>query len=57
MFTNEELIGEKYERLKEYLRNELNIRESDIDTDVEIVIQAANRLLSRNRKYKLARAR
>ena len=42
VFTNEELIGEKYERLKKYLKNELHIRESDIDTDVEIVIQAAN---------------
>lgn len=42
VFTNEELIGEKYERLKKYLKDELHIRESDIDTDVEIVIQAAN---------------
>ena len=42
VFTNEELIGEKYERLKKYLKDKLHIRESDIDTDVEVVIQAAN---------------
>ena len=42
VFTNEELIGEKYERLRKYLKNNLHIRESDLDTDVEIVIQAAN---------------
>lgn len=45
VFINEELIGEKYERLKTYLKNNLHIRESDIETDVEIVVQAANRLL------------
>lgn len=42
VFKNEELIGEKYERLKKYLKKELKIRECDIETDVEIVIQAAN---------------
>jgi murein DD-endopeptidase MepM/ murein hydrolase activator NlpD len=42
VFTNEELIGEKYERLKQYLKNNLHIREDDIDTDVEVVIQAAS---------------
>lgn len=42
VFTNEELIGDKYERLKNYLKNNLHIRESDIDTDVQVVIQAAN---------------
>lgn len=42
VFTNEEIIGEKYERLKNYLKDKLRIRESDIDTDVEVVIQAAN---------------
>ena len=42
VFTNEELIGEKYERLKNYLKNNLHIRESDLDTDVQVVIQAAN---------------
>lgn len=42
IFRNEELISEKYERLKIYLEEELNIRESDIKTDVEIIIQAAN---------------
>lgn len=45
VFINEELIGEKYERLKKYLKEKLHVRESDIETDVEIVIQAANRLL------------
>ena len=42
VFVGEELIGEKYERLKKYLRQKLFVRESDIETDVEIVIQAAN---------------
>ena len=42
VFTNEELIGEKYERLKNYLKNNLHIRESDLDTDVQVVIQVAN---------------
>lgn len=42
VFVGEELIGEKYERLKKYLRTNLHIRESDIDTDVEVVINAAN---------------
>lgn len=42
VFDNEELIGDKYDRLKNYLRNTLHIRESDLDTDVQIVIQAAN---------------
>ena len=38
VFTNEELIGEKYERLRAYLKDKLRIREDDLDTD----IQAAN---------------
>lgn len=42
VFTNEELIGEKYERLRKYLKDNLHIKESDLDTDVEVVIQAAN---------------
>lgn len=42
VFINEELIGEKYERLKRYLKEKLHIRDSDIDTDVEIIIQAAH---------------
>lgn len=42
VFKNEELIGEKYERLKNYLKNNLHISESNLDTDIQIVIQAAN---------------
>lgn len=42
VFTSEELIGEKYERLKEYLKDKLHIGESELETDVQIVIQAAN---------------
>lgn len=42
IFTNEELIGEKYERLKKYLKEKLHVKDSDIETDTEIVIQAAN---------------
>ena len=42
VYVSEELIGEKYERLKKHLRENLNIQEKYIDTDVEIVIQASN---------------
>ena len=42
VFVREELIGEKYERLKSYLKSKLHIKDDDIDNDVEIVIQAAN---------------
>lgn len=42
VFVGEELIGERYERLKKYLKSNLSVRESDIDTDVKVVINAAN---------------
>lgn len=42
VFANEELIGEKYERLKKYLKDELQIGQDNLDTDIEIIIQAAN---------------
>lgn len=42
VFSHQELIGEQYERLRNYLKNNLHIRESDIDTDVLIIIEAAN---------------
>ena len=42
IFTNEELISKKYERLENYLKKNLHIRESDIENSVETVIQAAN---------------
>lgn len=42
VFVSEELIGEKNERLKRYLKDELHIRENDIETDVEIIMQAAS---------------
>lgn len=45
VFKNEELIGEKYERLRRYLKEKLNIKEDDLETDIEIVVQAANRIL------------
>ena len=41
VFVNEEIIGEQYARLKEHLKDKLNIRESDIETDTQIIIQAA----------------
>lgn len=41
VFSGEELIGEKYERLKKYLKNNLHVRGEDIDTDVQVIIQAA----------------
>ena len=42
VFTNEELVGEKYSRLKQYLREKLHIKNEDIETNIEIIIQAAN---------------
>lgn len=42
VYIGEELIGEKYERLKKYLKINLHIRPEDIDTDVQVVIQASN---------------
>lgn len=42
VFSHQELIGEKYERLKNYLREELRVSEDDIDTDCMIIIEAAN---------------
>ncbi len=42
VFANEELIGEKYERLKRYLKDELHVRDDDLETDLQIIIQAAN---------------
>ena len=42
VFVNEELIGERYERLKKYLKEELHIKEDDLDLDTELVIQSAN---------------
>lgn len=42
VFTNEELIGEKYERLKKYLKENLHIKEYEIETDLQIIIEAAN---------------
>lgn len=42
VFTNEELIGEKYERLKKYLKENLHIKEDEIETDLQIIIEAAN---------------
>ena len=41
VFVGEELIGEKYERLKNYLENNLHVRAEDIDTDIQVVIQAS----------------
>lgn len=41
VFVGEELVGEKYERLKKYLKNNLHVRDEDIDTDVQVVIQAS----------------
>ena len=41
VFVREELIGNKYERLKNYLKEKLHVPDSDLDTDVQIIIQAA----------------
>lgn len=42
VFTHQELVGEKYERLKEYLKKEFHIKDDDIDTDLQIILQAAD---------------
>lgn len=41
-FSHQELIGESYARLKDYLRNTLKVNEEDIETDCMIIIEAAN---------------
>lgn len=45
IYESETLIGEKCERLKTYLKQYANIRESDLDTMVQFVIDASTRLL------------
>lgn len=42
VFTNESLIGEKYERLKRYLKQNLHVRNDDLETDLQIIIEASN---------------
>lgn len=42
VFTHQELIGEKYERLKNYLKKEFHTKDDDIDTDLQIILQAAS---------------
>lgn len=42
VFINEELIGEKYERLKIYLKDKLHIKDDNLETDLQIIIEAAN---------------
>ena len=41
VFVGEELLGEKYERLRNYLKNNLHIRAEDIETDIQVVVQAS----------------
>lgn len=41
VFVSEELIGEQYEMLNKYLKREFNIRDEDLENQVEIVIQSA----------------
>lgn len=48
VLLNEELIGEKYERLKNYLKSEFHIKDSDLDNNVQIIIEAANGYYSGN---------
>ena len=42
VFVSEELIGEKYERLRNYLKDKLHIPDENIENDIEIIIQASN---------------
>lgn len=41
VFVSENLIGEEYERLSKYLKEEFNLRDEDLENQVEIVIQSA----------------
>lgn len=41
-FSHQELIGERYARLKDYLRSKLHIKEDNIETDCMIIIEASN---------------
>lgn len=42
VFVGEELIGQQYERLEKFLKEEFNIKNNELDTDVQVIIQAAN---------------
>lgn len=41
VFINEELIGEKYERLKNYLKQNLHIKDDDLEIDLQIILEAS----------------
>ncbi len=41
VFVSENLIGEEYEKLSKYLKNEFKLRDEDLENQVEIVIQSA----------------
>ena len=41
VFVSEELIGEQYKKLNKYLKREFNIKDEDLENQVEIVIQSA----------------
>lgn len=48
VLLGEEILGEKYERLRNYLKHEFHIKDKDLDENVEIIIQAANGYYSGN---------
>jgi len=48
VLLNEEILGEKYERLKKYLKHEFHIKDIDLDNNVQIIIEAANGYYSGN---------
>lgn len=41
VFVSENLIGEEYERLSNYLKDEFKLRDEDLENQVEIVVQSA----------------
>lgn len=41
VFVSENLIGEEYEKLSNYLKTEFKLRDEDLENQVEIVIQSA----------------
>ena len=42
VFQNEELVGEKYERLRKYLKDNFNISDDSMDMSIQMIIQASN---------------
>lgn len=42
VFAGEELIGKQYERLEKYLKQHFYMTQNEIDSDIQVIIQASN---------------